>query len=113
LDRVFQAFINDLGNNCLNGDIPRTIAAAKQDLEREKTNLIHTILGQINVGVAPPIQLPASLLPSQVKMKIEAPSPSPRILPNDQKTPEKRVNKDKADKSRTRKEGRSHTSYSS
>jgi hypothetical protein len=29
LDRVFQDFINDLGNNRLAGDIPGTIAAAK------------------------------------------------------------------------------------
>jgi hypothetical protein len=104
LDRVFQDFINDLGNNRLAGDIPGTIAAAKQDLEREQTNLIHTILGQIKVGVSLPIQLPASLLPSQVKMEIDAPSPSPRMSSNDRRSPKKRVGKDKADKNKERME---------
>jgi hypothetical protein len=104
LDRVFQDFINGLGNNRLAGDIPGTIAAAKQDLEREQTNLIHTILGQIKVGVAPPIQLPASLLQNQVKMEIDAPSPSPRISSNSRRSPKKRVNKDKTDKNKERME---------
>jgi hypothetical protein len=101
LDRVFQDFINDLGNNRIAGDIPGTIASAKRDLEREQTNLIHTILGQIKVGVAPPIQLPASLL-SSVKMEIDA--PSHRKSANDKRSPEKRVDKDKADKIKERME---------
>jgi hypothetical protein len=105
LDRVFQDFINDLGNNRLTGDLPGTIAAAKQDLEREQTNLIHTILGQIKVGVAPPIQLPASLLSSQVKMETDAPSSSSSRTPtNDRRSPEKKVDKDKADKNKERME---------
>jgi hypothetical protein len=79
LDRVFQDFINDLGNNRLAGDIPGTIAAVKQDLEGEQTNLVHTILGQIKVGVAPPIQLPTSLL-ATCKMDVDYSSSSTRTV---------------------------------
>jgi hypothetical protein len=105
LDRVFQDFINDLGKNRLAGDIPVTIAAAKHDLEREQINRIHTILGQIKVGVAPPIQLPASLLSIQVKMEIDAPSSSSSRTPtNDKRSPEKKADKDKADKNKERME---------
>ncbi len=67
----------------------------------EPAHLIHTILGQIKVGVAPPIQLPASLL-SSVKMEIDA--PSNRKPANDKRSPEKRVDKDKADKTKERME---------
>jgi hypothetical protein len=50
LDRVFQDFINNLGNNRMSSNIPGTMAAAKIDLEREQTNLVHTTLGQIKLG---------------------------------------------------------------
>ena len=71
LDRVFQDFINDLGSNRVAGDLPGSIAAAKSELEKEQTNLIHAILGQVKVGVAPPIQLPASLLSSKIRMDVD------------------------------------------
>jgi hypothetical protein len=59
LDLVFQDFDNDLEiNNSLSNDMHRTIAAAKGYLEREQTNLVNSILGQIKIKVAPPIQLP-------------------------------------------------------
>jgi hypothetical protein len=108
LDRVFQDFINDLGNNRVAGDLPGSIAAAKSELEREQTNLIHAILGQIKVGVAPPIQLPASLLSSNIGMDIEPPA-SPRT-PTD-KTKPKLKTKDKEDKDKETRVWRSLTNY--
>jgi hypothetical protein len=104
LDRVhFQDFINNLGKNPLAGNIPGTIAATEQGHEREQTNLIHTILGQIKVWVAPPIQLPASLLASHIKMEIDAP-PSARTLTNNRKSLETRVNKDRPNQAMERME---------
>jgi hypothetical protein len=76
-------------------DIPGTISAAKLDLEKEQTNLVHTILGQIEVRVAPPIQLPASLLVNQSKMKVKS-SSSTRTRTIDRKSPVKKVDKGKA-----------------
>jgi hypothetical protein len=97
LDRVFQYFTNDLGNNRLSGDIPGTISAAKGELEREHTNLIHSILGQIRIQVAPPIQLPASLLANDNQMETDTPSSSRTLTTNQmkKKTPEMAAKADK------------------